>query len=178
MRGNAEYYTNQQGWFDYWDVYDEAAKRYPEGVLLEVGVWKGLSLQHLAKKAPNAEIFGVDLFNYDQEYHGRTGSFLQDALNRLKNHNNVDLIEIDSFEFAKGCDDESFDFIFLDTFHDYEQIRKELNAYYPLLKSGGMFAGHDYGGSHEGVKRAVDEFVKQHNLELKVSRYSWFTFKP
>lgn len=178
MRGDANYYTKQQGWFDYWDIYYLAASRFPNGNLLEVGVWKGLSLKYLAEKAPEAQIYGVDVFEYDQEYHGRTGSFLEDAQKRLEAFKNVQLIKKDSFEFAKDEEHLIYDFIFLDTFHDYEQIKKELHAYWPLLKKGGLFAGHDYGGSHVGVKQAVDEFAKEKGLEIKVSRYSWFTFKP
>lgn len=179
MRGDANYYTKQQGWFDYWDIYDLAAKNFPNSKLLEVGVWKGLSLKYLAEKAPQAQIRGVDIFEYDKDYHGRTGSFLEDAQKRLAPFKNVHLEISDSFEFAEEwATPNSYDFIFLDTFHDYEQIKKELHAYWPLLKNGGLFAGHDYGGSHIGVKQAVDEFAKEKGLEIKVSRYSWFTFKP
>lgn len=178
MRGNAEYYTKQQGWFDYWDVYDLAASRFPQGRLLEVGVWKGLSLKYLAEKAPQARIMGIDLFEYDPQYHGRTGSFLEDAQKRLDAHKNVQLIKEDSTKAAESFEDNSLDFIFLDTFHHYELVKRELHTYWPKLKKGGLFAGHDYGGSHTGVKQAVDEFAKEKGLEIKVSRYSWFTFLP
>lgn len=178
MRGNAEYYTKQQGWFDYKDVYQMAADKYKGGKFVEVGVWKGLSLEFLAKVAPTCRCIGIDLFEYDATYHGRTGSFLEDAEKRLNGLANVELVQKDSFEASKDFEDESVDFIFLDTFHHYELVKKELNAYWPKLKKGGMFAGHDYGGSHKGVKQAVDEFAKEKGLTIQVSRYSWFTFLP
>ena len=37
-----------------------------------------------------------------------------------------------------------FDFIYLDGAHDYVNVKKEMVAYWPLLRSGGILAGHDY----------------------------------
>ena len=55
-----------------------------------------------------------------------------------------------------------FDFIYIDADHTYEAVKKDIHAWYRLLKIGGYMGGHDYGFpevavKHNGVKKAVDE---------------------
>jgi hypothetical protein len=66
----------------------------------------------------------------------------------------------------------SLDMIFIDADHDYGAVKKDLINYYPKLKKGGIFAGHDY-TENCGVVTAVDEFAADNKLELNISRSSW-----
>jgi predicted O-methyltransferase YrrM len=65
-----------------------------------------------------------------------------------------------------------FDFIYLDARHDYAGILEDLEAWWPLLKEGGMFSGHDFvedgvnSAGLFGVQRAVKEFVARHEREV------------
>lgn len=50
------------------------------------------------------------------------------------------------------------DFVFLDAEHSYEAVKADIEAWWPHLKVGGVFCGHDYGvKGFPGVKQAVDE---------------------
>jgi hypothetical protein len=55
--------------------------------------------------------------------------------------------------------------------HDYEGIKEDMIAWWPLLKKGGLFAGHDFveDGTNAaglfGVQRAVKEFVDANGKE-------------
>jgi hypothetical protein len=40
--------------------------------------------------------------------------------------------------------DNYFDFIYVDARHDYKGVLEDLRAWWPKLKMGGIFAGHDY----------------------------------
>jgi hypothetical protein len=62
--------------------------------------------------------------------------------------------------------------IYIDGDHDYIGIKNDLINYYPKLKTGGIFAGHDY-TEDCGVPLAVNEFLDEKNLKLSVSRTSW-----
>ena len=41
-------------------------------------------------------------------------------------------------------DDESLDFIYIDANHAYDYVKSDIKLWYPKLKKGGIFAGHDY----------------------------------
>lgn len=59
-----------------------------------------------------------------------------------------------------------FDFVYIDANHKYESISQDLKLWWPKVRWGGVFAGHDYldgviaSGTY-GVKTAVDEFVRR-----------------
>lgn len=48
------------------------------------------------------------------------------------------------------------DFVFIDGDHTYEAVCQDIRLWLPVVKSGGVLAGHDY-GVYPGVSRAVDE---------------------
>lgn len=68
-----------------------------------------------------------------------------------------------SLEAAESFDDASCDFVFIDASHEYEDVRDDLVAWYPKVKSGGVLAGHDY--HWPGVSRAVKEFTAANGLQ-------------
>ena len=76
----------------------------------------------------------------------------------------------------------SIDFVYIDGNHDYDYVRKDLELYYPIVKSGGVIGGHDfYNGfsrSHNGVITAVIEFVHSKGLQLYVEQPDFWFYKP
>lgn len=70
------------------------------------------------------------------------------------------------------------DFVYIDGDHRYEAVKKDLELYYPKVKVGGLFSGHDYAPRAPAVMKAVDEFFE--NKKEKVysgGRWDWFVFK-
>jgi len=51
----------------------------------------------------------------------------------------------------------AFDFIYIDGMHTYEQVKKDIQNYLPLLKKGGFIGGHDYAENKRQVMDAVNE---------------------
>lgn len=81
-------------------------------------------------------------------------------------------------DFAKNVpdkfEDEFFDFIYIDGDHSYEGCKIDLDLYYPKLKKGGFFGGHDFTGNWNslhnkeyGVQKAVSEFLLEQNKKLQ-----------
>lgn len=83
-------------------------------------------------------------------------------------------------------ENESLDYIYVDARHDYCGVKEDLNNFWPKLRTGGIFAGHDYltadevagqdwslcqdGSMNRGaVKGAVDEFAELHGLQVTVT---------
>ena len=94
-----------------------------------------------------------------------------------------------SVQAASRFEDEFFDFVYIDADHSYEAVRADLEVWWPKLKPGGLFAGHDYDLKFSGVKTAVDEFAQRAGLEVqqtspekermygRFSRLSWWFLK-
>jgi hypothetical protein len=73
---------------------------------------------------------------------------------------------------------EDLDFVYIDGNHEYEFVKDDIANYYPLLKEGGMLAGHDYNANWPGVVQAVDEFSQKHGLQVQRAMFSdWFIIK-
>lgn len=81
-------------------------------------------------------------------------------------------VEVAQQFLQKSFNQPLFDFIYLDARHDYDGIREDLEAWWPLLKPGGLFAGHDFikdglnANGLFGVQKAVTEFVIANKKEV------------
>lgn len=87
-----------------------------------------------------------------------------------------------------------FDFIYLDADHEAESVRFDLLAWWPLLKVGGLMAGHDF--NSRMVHTPVIDFAVKRRLDLRIINQhgddgfrhpdhpivfgnpSWWFFKP
>ena len=66
------------------------------------------------------------------------------------------------------CPDAHFDWIYIDGNHLYEFAKQDLALSFQKVKPGGLICGDDYtpgGWWRGGVKQAVDEFVRDHQLQ-------------
>jgi predicted O-methyltransferase YrrM len=169
------------GWFNFDDIYTNAVNKAENGSkFLEIGCFFGKSTEFLCRKikesGKNIEVYVIDVFETDYPLYveilqGR--SMLDIFKNNLNEHK--DILKI--FK-GKSCDLHSqfennfFEMIFIDGDHDYTTVKKDLISYYPKLKKGGIFAGHDY-LEDCGVEPAVNEFSILNNLKVNISGTSW-----
>lgn len=180
------YYKTVNGYFDYEFIILEAIQRSSTNAhFVEVGAFMGKS----------ASFAGVEIINsgknikYDIVDHflgsknDPVGNNCKDAC--LKNIESVksvvNLVNLPSVEAAALYSDNSLDYIFLDGDHNYEGIKADLIAWYPKLKSGGLFAGHDYEQPFPGVIQAVKEFFEEKKVNYTPppgSPYVWKMIKP
>lgn len=83
----------------------------------------------------------------------------------------------DSLSLATTYPDASLDFVFLDDDHSTDHVLRELAAWSPKVKPGGMLAGHDL--TWPSVRDAVTPWALMAGLELcAVSASSWAIVKP
>lgn len=138
--------------FDYAEFYDSVIEKYDADKwrACEVGVFNGASALYLLQNAKNIELHLVDNFKNSSIFHALT--YLRDYYDRIIIH------PADSEVAAYHFPNSFFDFIFLDADHSFEGLTNDLKLYDPLLRDGGIIAGHDYSHPKYKVKKAVDSF--------------------
>jgi predicted O-methyltransferase YrrM len=62
-----------------------------------------------------------------------------------------------SWEQAAAFEDASLDYVMIDADHAYEAVAKDIAAWLPKIRPGGILAGHDYTPEIPGVCQAVTE---------------------
>ncbi|GAI57889.1 unnamed protein product [marine sediment metagenome] len=74
---------------------------------------------------------------------------------------------------------DNLDFVYIDGNHAYEFVKEDIKNYWPKVKKGGVFGGHDYYNLSKAreVKKAVDEFVKENKLKLFTGNIDWWVVK-
>jgi predicted TIM-barrel fold metal-dependent hydrolase len=82
-----------------------------------------------------------------------------------------------SHEIAALYPDRFFDYVWIDAAHDYENVKRDIESWYPKLKSGGVLFGHDYpeptdpNGGFEELTKAVNETVRD---DRRFGEFGWF----
>ena len=88
----------------------------------------------------------------------------------------VEFLHVSSEEFVKTLKDESLDFVFIDGDHSFEAALKDFQNYYPKIKKGGIFAGHDI--QLDSVRNALTYFLKERTNEVTgVTNSAWYLRK-
>lgn len=138
--------------------------------IIEVGVWLGRSTKVLAKHT-TGHVWAVDTWEGtpgDEAQHNRlyaatlasTDPYKQFRANLHAEIRTGKVIplrmpSVDGAAHLLERHGRIFDFAFIDADHSYQGARGDIDAYLPLIKPGGILAGHDY--HWPGVKQAVDE---------------------
>jgi hypothetical protein len=140
----------------------------------EVGVLKGNTTAYLLRNCPTLDVlYAVDMWavvpphlqtEYWREVHGKISSNRFKAIRNEFNKNVrpfkdrvIPLCGL-SWEMAGGIADGILDFVFIDADHAYTSVRKDILAWAPKLRVGGMLSGHDI--NLPGVAQATRELCK------------------
>lgn len=162
----------------------------------EIGVYRGDSFLTILQNCPNvSKLYGVDSYEpyadyLKDDYDGKTPAYCVDKKQieyiKLTSYHNqqysgheekIVFYEMDSNEAAQKVEDKSLDFIFIDTYMSFEQAKNDLEVWYPKVKDGGIFAGHDW--NCPAIKLAVMGFRETNNLQSQMSTYdnTWIWYK-
>ena len=105
----------------------------------------------------------------------------QEAMRRTSKHClRRQVVRADSVDAVPLLNGAMLDYVFIDADHTYEGVQRDLAAWWPMVRGGGLFMGHDYGHRrYTGVQRAVDEFAALQEAVVKTSRgHVWSMWKP
>ncbi len=146
---------------------------------LELGVFKGESLMTILENCSMKKLYGVDSWKPYSDFlkeipDGKPAysvTIEQQDINKFttfhyikysKQGHKVEIIEKDSMEAVKQIPDKSLDFIFFDAMMTKEQSYREAKAYYPKIKKGGFFTGHDAHDKKQ-VMDPIEKVKKKYN---------------
>ena len=174
---------------------------YPGGKGVEIGVFKG----EFSKEILNSwdgTLYMVDVWRgLDEEYedssnqHNHSNAYMETMKNIEGLEDRGIMIRSTSEEASQLFLDESIDFIYIDANHSYDYVKEDIIFWFPKLKKGGLFSGHDYlkinwynepihhpngkdryiytgDGFYNGifgVNSAVDEFCDKNGYEVKIT---------
>lgn len=97
------------------------------------------------------------------------------------------LMRMGSVDAAAQIEDGSLDWVYLDGNHDYGPVLADMDAWWPKVKPGGVFAGHDFynavqpqgTGHYCRVQDAVERWMREHALFFMTTDCtSWWSRKP
>jgi len=176
-----------EDWFSYPCLYRSMVQLSSNGAkFVEIGSWKGKSSSYMAVEIANSnkniDFHCVDTWEGSIEHKNDSKlnelyDTFNDNMKSLKQYHKT--IRLPSTEAAKKFEDNSLDFVFIDASHVYEDVKADIIAWLPKVKSGGVLAGHDYYANNtdvEGVKLAVDELLD--GVEISIREKCWIYYKP
>ena len=161
----------------------------------EIGVHVGESFLTLLQTCPNiSKLYGVDPYVPYVDYLKEEGQSFDPMVvdekeieyiklvsyHRQKysgHENKIVFYEMDSIEASKKVEDKSLDFIFIDSYCSFEQAKDDIKVWYPKVKDGGIFAGHDW--NMPLVRLAVTKFRENENIKSRMSTYddTWIWYE-
>tara|TARA_B100001093_G_scaffold214944_1_gene206255 strand:+ start:262 stop:891 length:630 start_codon:yes stop_codon:yes gene_type:complete len=185
------------------DFFLEEVKKKKPKFFLEVGVFHGVTARNICELLSELhdgdfKYIGLDLFEKNDEnkseiipntkfsnplkqiyfkYIIRQDPYsieaVQNLLNKFKD--NVHLIKGNSNTVLKKIDMTKIDYVFLDGGHDYETVKNDLIYCGEVIENYGTILCDDYNLSYApGVKKAIDDYVKDKNYKCEILYNSRF----
>lgn len=138
--------------------------------IAEIGVFAGKHSKSMLDRWSVEELYLIDpYFDFEKEK--------EKAYDLLgSGDDTITWIHKESHEAVEDIDS-NLDYIYIDGNHNYEFVKKDLEIYYPLVKSGGILAGHDI--DHDGVSRALAEFCVENEIQPNIEGETddWYLLK-
>jgi predicted O-methyltransferase YrrM len=162
----------------------------PEPICVEIGVFQGAMSVILLAARPDMRLFLIDPYEtYQQsdeykasnDFHTemspdahKAARYMAKMRTEFAAHRREFVIQpsVEAATHLLGA----YDLVFIDGDHSYKGCKEDIEAWWPLVKTGGYLSGHDYRTDKPGfgVKQAVDEAFP---FAEKGQNYTWFQRK-
>lgn len=160
-------WQNIQGdMFDFAAYYDKTSAGLPAfSRIAEVGVANGKSAIYLAEKlvelGKDFEFYFIDNMDY-----GGAKQITEIVKNISASGlgKKITLLPVGSLDAAASFNDNFFDFVFLDSSHEYKQTKAELILWMQKVKDSCFLSGHDY-YLYDEVKMAILELIPKETVK-------------
>jgi len=135
----------------------------------EVGVLTGKHAREMIDANPNLHLHLVDCYYFYKEMppesrERRMEDYLEEMRRRVAGCNFTEHIMF-SMEAINEFEDESLDFVYIDSNHQFDFVMRDLIEWSRKVKIGGIVSGHDYKSQKTiGVNQAVNAYIEAHNI--------------
>jgi len=172
-------------------IFEDRVVKGTDLVGVEIGVYTGAHAESMLKHLDIKKMYLIDPYqSYDEYPESKTSwgeglPIVEEALPIATKKLCVYGPKIEwvfaKSEHAADMIPNDLDFVYIDANHAYEYVIKDIELYWPKIKKGGVLGGHDfYNGfcdNHDGVIKAVIEFVFKNNLMLHTELPDWWMVK-
>ena len=189
------------------DLFLDLIKQKKPKNFLEIGIFHGVNARNVCEllhsiHGSDFKFTGIDIFSVDTEFSReehipdikfsnplktiyykyiiRRNPYSIKSVQKLlkKYKTNVNIIKGDSNQVLKKISLDKFDYVFLDGGHKYETVKGDLEFLIKVINNNGTILCDDYDLTYApGVKKAIDEYVLDKKLNLKIlhSRFAEIT---
>jgi predicted O-methyltransferase YrrM len=167
-------------WFSGTRIYAEQVKRAKgaRSIFVELGAWKGRSTAFMGVEIANSgkdiEFYSIDHWHgsleeiphrVDEDVRlGRLYEVYLENIRCVKDY--VKPIRSDSTEAAQQFADQSVDFVYVDAGHTYTAVARDIAAWWPKVRLGGVLAGDDW--CTRSVRTAITDFFTPSGTDIVI----------
>lgn len=140
----------------------------------EIGVERGLNALNMFEHIPGLELLMVDTWRGESRRHYKR------VMEDMRPYGDkAHIIRKTSLKASLEIQDESLDFVYIDGDHRYDAVMLDIILWSRKVRDGGIVSGHDYRHPRKyrnlGVSRAVNNYVREHEIDLKLGEgRNWY----
>lgn len=164
------YLRDTKYYFDYgspnlngWMTFEELTFLYNTSKrvesVAECGSWKGKSTHAICSSGcPSVTAFDTFKGSADegvQHAEAQTEAVFEEFTRNISSFTNLKVVRGDINDSVLNIPDKSFDMVFIDAGHTYEEVKNDIRKWKSKAKI--LLCGHDYCPAWSGVRQAVDE---------------------
>jgi hypothetical protein len=148
-------------------LFETARSITPDAVWVELGLWKGRSFFTVAMGLRHgSSLTGVDSFTPVHTIlpFVPTRDWVRDhfrvvlsAVERLRPDLHAEIVRHDTAVASSLFGEASVDAVFFDADHSRDGLARDIDAWLPKAKPGGLLCGHDYSDGFPDVMQLIDE---------------------
>ena len=176
-------WSDIEGWFSQQDAkfVSTICKQISNGIVVELGVFAGRSTAVMAPICleNKTQYYAIDNFTGSNNPRDEATQHQQNRNIRQLFDNNMKKMNIQQHIIVKQSDsilaaqlfaNNYIDFCFIDADHAPKAVQKDIDAWWPKIKSNGWLGGHDY---QSPLQTVVDRFADLNQLQIVVGGRCW-----